>query len=153
MQRIIEKGRGLKRTKFSQWALRVMMVRATVCATTPANIPIQSPYNIQTSCTAFRCWLYLRSKWESHLHSLFFRHLLHSVSQTSCNIVTMEFPRKFPNNSSTSFVKVTNLSVSAKPNEHDKNMIEQSLILLRVRVGGWQMMYMIELWIGSELWY
>jgi hypothetical protein len=32
-------------------------------------------------------------------------------------------------------------------------MIEQSLILLRVRVGGWQMMYMIELWIGSELWY
>jgi hypothetical protein len=57
----------------------------------------------------------------------------------------MEFLRKFPNNSSTSFVKVTNLSVSAKPNEHDKNMIEQSLILLRVRVGGWQMMYMIEL--------
>jgi hypothetical protein len=57
----------------------------------------------------------------------------------------MEFLRKFPNNSSTSFVEVTNLSVSAKPNEHDKNMIEQSLILLRVRVGGWQMMYMIEL--------
>jgi hypothetical protein len=50
MQRKIEKGRGLKRTKFSQWALRVMMVRATVCATTPANIPIQSPCNIQTSC-------------------------------------------------------------------------------------------------------
>ncbi len=52
MQRKIEKGRGLKRTKFSQWALRVMMVRATVCATTPANIPIQSPCNIQTSCCA-----------------------------------------------------------------------------------------------------